>query len=212
MSQNRSHAVMAQRSEAHDSLDDFPTPPWGGRALGEMLKGRGIAFGESCHEPAANRGYLVKGLRDYFSVVTTSDVHDYGAGIATEDYLFPFIKRPKPDWTVTNPPFRLAAEFVLQALALSDVGAAMLCRTQFSESVGRYNTIFRDQRPAFVWQFVERLPMVKGQVDPKASTATAYSWYVWLKQRRSVDCIYDWIPPCRKKLERQGDYDCLQNS
>lgn len=28
MSQNISHAVMAQRVEALDSLDDFPTPPW----------------------------------------------------------------------------------------------------------------------------------------------------------------------------------------
>ena len=26
--QNTSHAVMAQRTEAKDSLDNFPTPPW----------------------------------------------------------------------------------------------------------------------------------------------------------------------------------------
>ena len=28
MVQNISHAVMAQRHETKDSLDDFPTPPW----------------------------------------------------------------------------------------------------------------------------------------------------------------------------------------
>lgn len=33
MAQNTSSAVMAQRSEPHDSLDDFPTPPWATRAL-----------------------------------------------------------------------------------------------------------------------------------------------------------------------------------
>lgn len=33
MAQNRSHAVMSQRVEAHDSLDHFPTPPWATRAL-----------------------------------------------------------------------------------------------------------------------------------------------------------------------------------
>src|SRR3546814_6501707 len=33
VSQNTSHAVMAQRVEAHDSLDYFPTPPWATRAL-----------------------------------------------------------------------------------------------------------------------------------------------------------------------------------
>jgi len=35
--QNTSHAVMAQRFEAKDSLDDFPTPPWATRALLEHV-------------------------------------------------------------------------------------------------------------------------------------------------------------------------------
>ena len=39
MTQNRSHAVMQQRHEAHDSLDDFPTPPWATRALMECVLG-----------------------------------------------------------------------------------------------------------------------------------------------------------------------------
>jgi hypothetical protein len=206
MSQNRSHAVMSQRIEAHDSLDDFPTPPWGARALCEMIKGRGIALGQTCHEPAANRGYLARGLSDYFWVVTAADIHDYGAGYAVEDFLFPGFERPHSDWVITNPPFRLAEQFVLEAIARSQIGAAMLCRTQFSESVGRYNNLFRDMRPSFVWQFVERLPMVKGRVDPDASTATAYAWYVWLRERDGIDCIYDWIAPCRKRLERASDY------
>jgi hypothetical protein len=35
--QNTSHAVMAQRNEAKDSLDDFPTPPWATRTLLEHV-------------------------------------------------------------------------------------------------------------------------------------------------------------------------------
>ncbi len=42
MSQNRSSAVMQQRSEPPDSLDDFPTPPWATRAICEFLKGLGF--------------------------------------------------------------------------------------------------------------------------------------------------------------------------
>ena len=42
MTQNRSSAVMQQRKEPHDSLDDFPTPPWATRALCEVIaKGPG---------------------------------------------------------------------------------------------------------------------------------------------------------------------------
>ena len=39
MEQNTSHAVMAQRHESLDSLDDFPTPPWATRALLEHVIG-----------------------------------------------------------------------------------------------------------------------------------------------------------------------------
>jgi hypothetical protein len=35
--QNTSHAVMAQRTEAANSPDDFPTPPWATRAFIEHI-------------------------------------------------------------------------------------------------------------------------------------------------------------------------------
>lgn len=37
MAQNTSYAVMQQRREAKDSLEDFPTPPWATRALCEWI-------------------------------------------------------------------------------------------------------------------------------------------------------------------------------
>lgn len=205
MAQNRSHAVMAQRAEARDSLDDFPTPPWGGRALVTMLINRGIALGTVCHEPAVNRGYLARGLKDYWPTVTGADIHDYGSGYPVRDFLFPGDDSPRADWVITNPPFRLAEQFASQAIERSRIGAALLCRTQFSESVGRYEGLFRDTRPSFIFQFTERLPMVKGRIDKAASTATAYAWYVWI-DGEDQQTIYDWIPPCRRQLERDGDY------
>jgi hypothetical protein len=70
MSQNRSLAVMQQRSEPHDSLDDFPTPPWATRALCEFLLFNGYEI-ENCtvREPAANRGHMVRPLQEYFASV-----------------------------------------------------------------------------------------------------------------------------------------------
>ena len=79
--QNRSTAVMQRRVEAHDSLDDFPTPPWATRALCEWLKHNASQPLDMfvCREPAANRGHMVKPLAEYFAAVEGSDVHDYGA-------------------------------------------------------------------------------------------------------------------------------------
>jgi hypothetical protein len=47
--------------------------------------------------------------------------------------------------------------------------------------------------------------MVKGRIDKKASTATGYAWLVWEKDGLGHSEVV-WIPPCRKVLEREGDY------
>jgi hypothetical protein len=210
MSQNRSHAVMQQRSEADDSLDDFPTQPWGTRALIEKVLTRFGLFKGPVWEPACNRGFMARPLSEYFNKVYSTDVHNYGwAGMhAIADFLFPSTSPPSDlgsiAWTITNPPFRLAEEFIAKARATSTVGCAMLVRSAFLEGVGRYNRLFSVTPPTVVAQFVERLPMVKGRVDPKASTATSYAWLVWAHGVAPQPTF--WIPPCRAKLERADDY------
>lgn len=63
--QNTSHAVMAQRHEAADSADDFPTPPWATRALIEHVIGVEAVRGLTCLEPACGRGYMARPLCVY---------------------------------------------------------------------------------------------------------------------------------------------------
>lgn len=205
MAQNRSHAVMAQRSEPHDSLDDFPTPPWATRALCEhVLSPRSIAV-KSVWEPACNRGWMARPLAEYFGMVHASDIHDYGweGQERVIDFLFPHSEPPKGvDWIITNPPFRLAQQFIQRGLELAREGVAVLVRTSFLEGVGRYDALFSQAPPSTVAQFVERVPMVKGRYDPAASTATSYAWIVW--GCGSSPTTFRWIPPCRRKLDREG--------
>lgn len=225
---NRSTAVMQRRAEAHDSLDDFPTPPWAGRALCEMLLQRGVPLErQSCWEPACNRGYLVRGLADYFDRVIASDVHDYGwEGMGWQgDFLLDWPEDlPAVDWIITNPPFRLADQFIRMGLSRARVGVAMLVRTAFDEGEGRYTDLFRDLPEAFAFPFVERVVMHRSALrragqkywDPaandgegavkSASTATAYQWLVWLTDVPEPETIKLRIPPCRLRLERDGDY------
>jgi len=81
----------------------------------------------------------------------------------------------------------------------------MLVRSTFIESVGRYDRLFRQTPPAMMAQFTERVPMVKGRLDEDASTATSYCWLVWLNGSFDATRLI-WIPPCRSRLEREGDY------
>jgi hypothetical protein len=205
--QNRSHAVMAQRREPLDSLDDFPTPPWAVRALPEHVIGkRHDLSAMTCLEPACNRGQMSMVLDEYFRTVRSSDVFNYGYG-AVADFLVPDIRfrRSTFDWVITNPPFRLGEDFILKALTVARRGVAMLVRTTFLEGVGRHQRIFTPHPPTVIAQFVERVPMIQGRLDKTASTATSYCWLIWEKGALTNSKLI-WIPPCRKALERDGDY------
>lgn len=200
-------AVMSRRREPAGSLDDFPTPPWAVRALTEWLQASGVRLGgQSCREPAAGRGHMARALGEVFGDVHQIDIHDYGTGNldTCADFLdepfWPFV-----DWTITNPPFRLAEWFIDHALATSEGGVAMLVRTAFLEGVGRHRRLFSQRPPTAVLQFAERVPMVRGRLDPEATTATSYCWLVWdLTATGPTQLV--WLPPCRKRLEREGDY------
>jgi hypothetical protein len=212
MTQNTSHAVMQQRHEAHDSLDDFPTPPWAVRALIEHVLlpidsvRRGI---DSVWEPACNRGYMARPLAEYFGRVITSDIHHYGWD--GQQHVTDFLIRNSEEvvgdeggWIITNPPFRLAAQFVKRALSIRS-HCAVLVRTAFLEGQDRYRDLFSVHPPYIVAQFTERVPMVKGRHDPDASTATSYCWVVWIKRPAPEPTTFVWIPPCRRQLQKPTD-------
>ncbi|MGO9675137.1 MAG: SAM-dependent methyltransferase [Methylocella sp.] len=204
--QNTSHAVMAQRKEAADSPDDFPTPPWATRGLLEyIIDDRSKLATQTCLEPACGAGHMAKVLREYFADVSCSDAYDYGYGSVRDFLTFPY-ETNSCDWVITNPPFRLAEEFVIRSLLVARKGVAILARTVFLESIGRYDAIFRDNPPSKFAQFTERVPMVKGRLDKKATTATGYAWLVWEKDAQRSPRLM-WVPPCRKKLEKANDYE-----
>ena len=245
MAQNRSSAVMASRVEAPDGLDYFPTPPWATRALREVLVAHGgertwrYEAQMDAWEPACGEGDMVRPLREFFRQVCASDVYPDWIGasplaagaarplagyqvydfLAAGDLLAASGALPilagEVDWLVSNPPFNAGAEFVATALGLAGEGVAMLTRMQFLESDERYRALYRQRPPALIAQFVERVPMGKGRVDPKLSSATAYCWLVWASERRSPQGAevnrralptFAWIAPCRARLERPGDY------
>lgn len=202
---NQSTSVMQRNSEPHGSLGDFPTPPWATRALLNRLYHTPGKWDMTCREPAANRGHMVRPLAERFRDVEASDIHCYGAGFAVNDYLF----GPDPDpvdWTITNPPFQLAEQFIARARASSRVGVAVLVRSAFLEGQERFQTLFSQSRPALVLQFSERVVIHKGLLAPKGSTATAYAWFVWYTALQNSGTMLEWIPPCRAALERPGDY------
>ena len=111
--QNKSHAVMAQRHESNFSLDNFPTPPWATRALIEQYLDKKTLATQTCLEPACGAGHMARVLKEYFDAVDSSDVYNYGYG-EVRDFTHS-IPDQTYNWVITNPPFRLAENFINQA-------------------------------------------------------------------------------------------------
>lgn len=215
---NTSSAVMQQRAKPrNDGLDDFPTPPWAVRAfLAHVLAPLAGQGGESladltAWEPACNRGFMARPLAESFGRVVASDIHRYGwsGQHGMYDFLLPGLEPPDMhtfDWIITNPPFRLGSDFIHRCLRLRPKrGFAMLVRAAFLEGGERYATIFSKTPPSIIAQYAERVPMVEGRYDPKASTATAYAWMVWRTGAPAPGTAFQWIPPCKAQFYRADD-------
>lgn len=200
-------------------VDDFPTQPWGGRAWCDQVADEDNLKSLTAWEPCANRGFLVRGLRDYFANVICSDIFDYGAGFPVFNFLdlapgmigtrMPDFVEERPDWVVSNPPFVRVHEFIATALSIARVGVAMLCRTQIMETVGRYQDIYVPYAGRWAFsQFVERLPMQEAQCLKSQGTKAAYGWLtIWHEPQDPTFLLSRrHIAPCRKRLERAGDY------
>jgi hypothetical protein len=200
-------AVMAQRREPPTALDFFPTPPWATRALFRyVLPVLGIEEIGRVWEPACGAGHMAAVIAEFTrEPVIASDIFDYGFNAELIDFLDERqALSGRADWIITNPPFKPADRFALRALDLAQVGVALLLRTQWLESEERYHSIFRDRPPTLFAPFVERVPMLRGRWDPDASTATSYSWFVWVRGAEPRPPF--WIPPgCRALLSRPDD-------
>jgi hypothetical protein len=132
-------------------------------------------------EPAAGKGAIVDVLRGAGHDVVATDLVDYGipGQQSGRDFL---LERRAPDGIeciVTNPPYKLADEFVVRALDLCP-RAIMLLRLAFLESIRR-TPILDSGHLARVHLFKRRCPMMHrdGWTGPKVTSAMAFAWFVW---------------------------------
>lgn len=132
-------------------------------------------------KPAAGRGAIVNVLQAAGHDVIATDLIDYGVPgqIGGRDFLLTFEPPPDCDTIVSNPPFRIANEFVAHAHALVP-RVIMLLRLAFLESERR-RPILEGCGLARVHVFRKRLPMMHrdGWEGRKANSGQGFAWFVW---------------------------------
>lgn len=162
-------------------LQYFPTPPWAARAGAELVT-RLDPGRWACWEPACGEGHMVHGLKDYFPAVIRTDIHDHGWDGLDRIQDFLAVERgvqTEADWVFTNPPFGQAADFVRLGLQRARRGVAILIRTGWKDTGGRWDLFSGAMRCDVQATFFDRVAMELGGWNPKGSTATSYTWFIW---------------------------------
>jgi hypothetical protein len=129
-------------------------------------------------ECAAGNGAIVEPLRAAGHEVFASDIiHRYFPLDKEIDFLKAAAPPVPTELICTNPPYRLATEFVEHALELCP-RVLMLLRLSFLES-RRRAPLFKSRKLVTVFQFVERLPMMHrdGWTGRRATSTVAYAWF-----------------------------------
>ncbi len=205
-----------RRDRGGMETDYYPTPPWATRALMRILALNSDFGLGSVWEPACGGGHMAEVLAESFQSVLATDLYDYGyAGRQGDliDFLSPEAARLGPvDWVITNPPFKLADEFIRVGLERAREGVAVLCRLQFLEGVKRSGLHFDGnevgQGLSILAPFCERVAMVRGRYDPAASTNMAYAWFIYSKapdRRRRSPVILPILPGARAQCTQPHD-------
>lgn len=167
---NVKHALSERGNDLYES------PPEAVRALLEQESIPSIVW-----EPACGPGSIVKVLRESGRTVIATDLVDYGCpdSEGRRDFLFETSAPDGCECIVTNPPYKLAGEFVERGLRLAPK-VVMLLRLGFLESERRRG-ILDSGDLARVYVFRNRLPMMHrdGWDGPKSSSSIAFAWFVW---------------------------------
>lgn len=149
-------------------------------------------------EPCVGGGHVADVLKTVATKVNCIDIVDRGYEGTAEFNFLKLIPAPKYDWVVTNPPYKLAQEFIEQSLkSVKENGkVAMFLKIQFLEGVKR-KAFFEKYPPKKVYVFSKRQnPLRNGEpLDEKGkpwSSTMCFAWFVWEKGFTG-DTVIKWI-------------------
>ncbi|WP_127075974.1 class I SAM-dependent methyltransferase [Rhodomicrobium lacus] len=181
--------------------DLYETPP---EAVWALLKHERLP--DEIWEPACGPGSIARVLRESGHGVFATDLVDYGwfqQDMSGADFL---MEREAPrsrvcdgaiECIVTNPPFKIAAQFVEHAIELCP-RVYMLLRLAFITAGNKNDAEGRARRAvldgghlARVLVFRNRLPMMHrdGWTGPQASSSTDFAWFVWDREHSGETTI-----------------------
>lgn len=157
--------------------DFYATPP---HAVRELLAYE--HFEGPILEPCCGAGHIIGALLESGLEVKSNDLYDYGVDCSHLDFLTEI-----DEWEgdiITNPPYKMAQEFVEHSLDIIPEGrrVAMFLKLTFLEGKKR-KRLFDTGQLRRVYVSRSRLDCGLNGVF-KGTSAVAYAWFVWEKGSR----------------------------
>ena len=174
-------------STGRKASDFYPTPP---EVTVALLKFLSLPTQAHIWEPACGEGHMVDVMEAMGYTVTGTDIRTG----------YDFLSEPPMlcDWIITNPPFRLAADFIRRC-AEHGKPFALLLKAQFWNAAKRYK-LFLEITPTRI------LPLTwRPDFTGKGQAMMDMSWCVWdLEQRGATYFLPLWKPSVEEVETLEG--------
>ena len=159
------HAAIPGRHAIALRKDDlYETPEWVTEALLPHLPDSSLDI----WEPACGSGKMARALSEGTPhIVKATDIKS-GTDFLCQDI--------RTQWIITNPPYKMAVEFIEHALLLAD-HVAMLLRTDFDHAKTR-QYLFGDAVGLFAKKIV-LTKRIRWFEDSKGSPSFNHAWFIW---------------------------------
>jgi len=172
----KAQSIVGTNSDGGRPADDFyPTPPEVTRAL---LRVEPFVPPMDIWEPACGNGAMSKVLEQTGLSVYSSDLNDHGYGDSYIDFLETEGARPNTA-IVTNPPFKLASDFIRHAIYDLQVPKLCLLMKLIALEGQVRGRLLEDTGLSRVWVFRDRIKLTRNGDDYKNGGMMAFAWFVW---------------------------------
>ena len=171
--------------------DNYPTPAHQVHALvSPLVDLLGGSLRGTVIEPCAGDGNITKALLQCKPELIVRGFDLQGGWDATKCYNWENVKAQweQPDWTITNPPFKLALPIIENAWAFSRIGVAMMLPITWNEPCEdrREWLLGHSDNLRYIMPVCPRPHFLKGEINPKTgkeygSANCTVAWYVWRK-------------------------------
>lgn len=160
-------------SEKHDF---YATDP---KTVYELLERE--SFSNEILEPCVGMGHIANVLKEKGYNATCSDLIDRSYPNTTIKNFFDYDKNTLD--IITNPPYKLATEFLKHFLEISenDTKIALFLKLTFLEGIKR-GKLFKTNPPKTVYVYSSRRNVARGgdfDTYKNVSTPVAYAWFIW---------------------------------